>query len=80
MIFNVESQIETKRIFSLVGILTNLRRYHLQLENLEHLMFVSKNWASDLRDGCKLPSNLVELIQTNLSFQKDLEKIKGSFE
>jgi hypothetical protein len=27
-----------------------------------------------------LPSNLVELIQTNLSFENDLEKFKGSFE
>jgi hypothetical protein len=72
----VESQIETKRIFSLTSILTNLGRYHLQLENLENLIFVSKNWPSDLRDGCKLPSNLVELIQTNLSFEKDLEKFK----
>jgi hypothetical protein len=48
----VGSQIEIERIFSLMGILTNLRRYRLQSENSEHL-------ASDLRDGCKPPSNLV---------------------
>jgi hypothetical protein len=41
---------------------------------------VNKNWPSDLRDGCKLPSNLVELIQTNLSFENDLENFEGSFE
>jgi hypothetical protein len=76
----IGSQIETKRIFSLASILTNLRRYRLQLENLENLIFVSKNWPPDLKDGCKLPSNLVELIQTNLSFENDLEKFKGSFE
>jgi hypothetical protein len=64
----VRSQIETKRIFSLACILTNLRKYHLQLENLNFLIFVNKNWLSDLRDGCKLPSNLVDLIQTNFKF------------
>ncbi len=35
------SQIETENIFSLVGILTNLRRYCLQCDNLEKLIFVS---------------------------------------
>ncbi len=38
----VGSQIETKRFFSLTGILTNLRRCRLQLETLENLIFVSK--------------------------------------
>jgi hypothetical protein len=41
---------------------------------------VSKNWPSDPRNGCKLPFNLVELIQTNLGFEKELEKIEGLFE
>ncbi len=27
-----------------------------------------KNWSSDPIDGCKLPFNLVELIQINLGF------------
>jgi len=58
----VRSQIKTKRIFSLVGILTNIRKCNLQSENLENLIFVSKNWPSDPRNGCKPPFNLVELI------------------
>jgi hypothetical protein len=56
-----------------VGILTNLRRYHLQSENLENLIFVNKNWPNDPKNGCKLPSNLVELIETNLGFEEELE-------
>jgi hypothetical protein len=36
---------------------------------------VSKNWPSVLRDGCKLPSNLVML-----GFEEELEKFEGSFE
>jgi hypothetical protein len=55
---------------SLTSILTNLRRCHLQ----------SKNWTSDPRDGCKLFSNLVELIQTYLDFEEELEEFEGSFE
>jgi len=66
----VGSQIETKRFFSLTCIFTNLRRCHLQ----------TKNWPSDPRDGCKPLSNLVELIQIDLSFEKELEEFEGSFE
>jgi hypothetical protein len=41
---------------------------------------VSKNWPSDLRVGCKSPSNLVELIQRDLDFEEELEEFKVSFE
>jgi hypothetical protein len=53
----VGSQIEIERIFSLVGILTNLRRCRLQLENLEKLFFVSKNWPNDARVSYKSSSD-----------------------
>jgi hypothetical protein len=76
----IGSQIETKIFFSLVGILTNLRRCRLQLENLENLIFVSKNLPNDPRDGCKPPSNLVDLILIDLGFEEKLEKFEGSFD
>jgi hypothetical protein len=41
---------------------------------------VSKKLPSDLRVGCKPPSNLVELIQTCLDFEKDLKESENSFE
>ncbi len=41
---------------------------------------MNKNWPSDPRDGCKLPFNLVKLIQTSLGFEKELEEFEGSFE
>jgi hypothetical protein len=44
------------------------------------LIFAHKNWPSDPRDGCKLPSNLLELIQIDLSFEEELENFKASFE
>jgi hypothetical protein len=46
-------QIKIEWIFSLVGILTNFRRCHLQTENLEKLIFVNKNWPNDPKIGCK---------------------------
>ncbi len=53
---------------------------HLQSDNLNFFIFMSKNWPSDPRVGYKSPSNLVELIQINLDFEDELEKFEGSFE
>jgi hypothetical protein len=40
-------QIETKIIFSVVGMLTSLRRYKLKIDNLEKLVMIMKNWLVD---------------------------------
>jgi hypothetical protein len=45
----VGSQIEIEWIFSLVENFTNRRRCCLQIENLEKLIFVNKNWLNDPR-------------------------------
>jgi hypothetical protein len=76
----IGSQIEIKRIFSLARILTNLRRCHLQIENLKKLIFVNKNWPNDFRIGCKFPSNLVEFLEKDVYFKEELEKFEGEFE
>jgi hypothetical protein len=44
------------------------------------MIFVNKNWPSDLRAGCKPPFNLIELIQIDLGFEEELEEFEGSFE
>jgi hypothetical protein len=62
----VGSQIETEKIFSLAEILTSLRKCCLQSENLDKLIFVSKNWANDPRIGCKSPSSLMNFIESVL--------------
>ncbi len=41
---------------------------------------MNKIWLSDISIGCKPPFNLVRLSQTNLGFEKELEKYEGSFE
>jgi hypothetical protein len=55
---------------NLVGIFTNLRRFVYNQRNLKILIFVNKNWPSDSRVGCIVPSNLARLIQTNLGFEE----------
>jgi hypothetical protein len=69
-----------KNIFSLVGILTNLRKCRLQIENLEKLIFVNKNWPNDPRIGCKSPSNLVEFLEKNVDLEEELKEFEGEFE
>jgi hypothetical protein len=76
----VGSQIETKRIFSLARILTNLRRCHLQTNFLEKLIFVNKNWPNDLRIGCESPFNLLEFLERDMALVQELEKFEGEFE
>jgi len=71
-----ESQIETKRILSLARILISLKRCHLQLKNLEILIFFKKNWPNDPKIGCKSPSSLVDLIETNLNLEEKFEKFE----
>jgi len=36
-------QIEIEKVFSLVGILTNLKRCKLKIDNLDKLIFINKN-------------------------------------
>ncbi len=76
----VGSQIETKIIFSLIGIHTSFKRSHLQLENLDKLIFVDKNWPNDLRIGCKSPCSFVDFIETNANLKEELKEFEGVFE
>jgi len=58
--------IKTKKIFSLVGILTNLQRCRLQIGNLKSWYLCIKiNLVIDPKVGCKTPSSLVEFIEIN---------------
>jgi hypothetical protein len=75
----VGSQIEIKRIFSFVDILTNIKKYHLQTNNLERLIFMSKYWPNDFRVG-SFPNNLVKLIKANVEWEEELEEFEGSFD
>ncbi len=58
----MRSQIEKERIFLFSWDTSNLRSCHLQMDNLNKLVFVNNNWLNDPKIGCISPSNLVELI------------------
>jgi hypothetical protein len=47
------SQIETKLVFCLVGVLIALRHCHLQVENMDHIINLVNNWLDDLCVNCK---------------------------
>ncbi len=76
----VGCQIETKKISSLAGILTSLKKCRLQSKNLDKLIFVNKNWLNDPKISCKSLSTLVDLIETNLNLKEEFEKFEGAFE
>jgi len=71
----VGSQIKIKRIFSLVGMHTNFWRYHLHTNNLERLIFVSKNWQNNFRIS-SFPTNLVKFVEANVKLKEELKSLK----
>ncbi len=72
----VSSQIEIEDIFSLAEILTNLGKCRLQPENLEKLIFVSRNWLNNPRLGCKEASSFVEFIKRETNFERNWKDLK----
>jgi hypothetical protein len=66
-------------IFFQANIFTNLRKCYLQLDTFYIFIFISKIWPINPRDGCKPSSNLVELIENYLDFEKELEEFEDSF-
>jgi len=40
------------------------------------LIFVNKNWPNDPRIGYKSPSSLVDLIETHVDLEEELEDLK----
>jgi hypothetical protein len=75
----VGSKIESKRSFSVVKILINLKRCRLQSKNLEIFLFINKNWPNDCKFGCKSPSSLVKFIDADGDSKKKLEEFEGFF-
>jgi len=71
------SKIKTKKIFLLVGI---LRRFFLQLNNLDKLIFVNENWPNDLKVGYSSLFNLIKLIESIDVLDEEYEKYEGKFE
>ncbi len=67
-------QIEIKKIFPLIGILTSLQRCCLQSNFLDKLIFVSKRWPNDSKIGYKPPSSLVDFIESNFRLEDEVKE------
>nr|XP_024359895.1 uncharacterized protein LOC112274515 isoform X1 [Physcomitrium patens] len=52
----VGSQVETERIFSIVGVITEIHRRHLGTDNLDKLVLIRENWKDDSRAGSEYPA------------------------
>jgi hypothetical protein len=74
----VGSQIEVEKIFLLARILTNLRGCHLQLKNLDKLIFVNKNSPYDPKIDYKSPFSLANFIESAFNLEKKLEEFEGA--
>jgi len=66
-----------QKYFSLTIIFNNIKKCHLQSNNLEKMIFVNTNWPSNPKVGCKSLFNLVESIENDLGLEK---KNQGLFE
>jgi hypothetical protein len=60
-------EIEIERVFSLLGILVALKQCRLQVENLNMIIKIVKNWLDDLCMNCMQNKNT-----------KDYLKVEGS--
>jgi hypothetical protein len=60
-------------LFSVAGILTNLRRSRLGLENLNNLIMIYKNWPSDARTDCILYEHLAHYYSVEAEILEDNE-------
>jgi hypothetical protein len=49
------------------------------LDNLDKLIFVSKNWPNDPREGCNSPSSLIELIEFGATLAEKLDEYEREF-
>ncbi len=69
----MKSQIEC--VFRLAGVLTLLKYYKLQVENLDHTIIVVKNWHNDLHQNYKQHTNLTNFMKVEILLVK-LRKLK----
>jgi hypothetical protein len=80
------SQIEIEQIFSVVGVITNLWRSYVEIENLDRLIFVIKTWLDDARVGCdgaSKPMSMTNVLTSKSNIIEENNKVieeQGLFE
>jgi hypothetical protein len=66
----LSSQIETEWVFSLAGVLIVLRHYYLQVENMDWIIIVVKNWPNESCANCKPNLNFKQYLKAKESLAK----------
>ncbi len=67
-------QIEIERMLSLVGVLTALRHYCLQVQNLDRMITIINNWRDDSHLNCILYVNLKDYLKAEICLANELIK------
>jgi len=65
------SQIEIEWVFNLARVLIALRCCRLQVENMDWIIIVVKNWLDDLHANCKPNSNFKQYLKAKESLAKE---------
>jgi hypothetical protein len=60
----LSSKIETKQVFNLVGVLIALKCCHLQVDNMDWILIIVKNWPNDPRANCKAKFKLQTILES----------------
>lgn len=64
-------QVETKRMFSLASVLKTLRCCHLQVENLDKIIIVVKNWSNDPCLNRTTDSNFKDYVKSEVALVEE---------
>jgi hypothetical protein len=59
----LSSQIEINHVFNLTNVWTTLKCCRLQMENMDRIITVVKNWHDDPHHNCKPNTNLKEYLK-----------------
>jgi hypothetical protein len=65
------SQIETKHVFSLVGVLIALKHYRLQVDNLDQIITMVKNWLDNPCLNCSQHKDLTYFLKVEFVLAED---------
>jgi hypothetical protein len=77
------SQIKIECVFSLASVLTTLRHYRLQVDNLDQIITVVRNWLDNPRLDYSQHKDLTNVLKVESSLAKynyDLIKESNYFE
>jgi len=73
----VGSQIEIEKMFNLIGVLTALKRCHLQVQNLDQIITIINNWLDDPCQNCTPNANLKIYLKVEIILvEEEYELIK----